>query len=95
MKLSDRKRNIKWLEIQLVLRKMEVKVRFYSGYKGDETPRSVFFEDQEFSVDRILQRKRILDPETGESREEYTIKLKGKKAILKIRGSGECELIYL
>ena len=73
----------------------KVKVRFYSGYKGEETPRAVVFGDQEFSVDCILKRKRILDPETGESREEFTIRLKGKKAILKIGGSGECELIYL
>ncbi len=73
----------------------KVKVRFYSGYKGEETPRTVFFQDSEIPIDRILQRKQILDSETGDSREEYTIELKGRAAILKLWSSGECELIYL
>lgn len=73
----------------------KVKVRFYSGYTGEETPRSVLFRDEEFTIDRILERKKILDPKTREIRNEYTIKLKGRTAILKIFGSGECELAYL
>ncbi len=73
----------------------KVKVRFYSGYKGEEKPRSVLLEGREISVDRILERKRIVDSETGESRDEYTIELDGKRATLKIPNSGECELTYL
>ena len=73
----------------------KVKVRFYSGYKGEETPRSVVFDDKEISIDRILERKRILDSKTAQSREEYTIKLSGRRAILKMHSSGECELVYL
>lgn len=73
----------------------KVKVSFYSGYKGEETPRSVLFRDKEISIDRILQRKRILNTETENSRDEYTIELKGRRAILKVFSSGECELTYL
>lgn len=73
----------------------KVKVQFYSGYTGEETPRSVLFRDEEFTIDRILERKKILDPKTNEIRNEYTIKLEGRTAILKILGSGECELVYL
>jgi hypothetical protein len=72
----------------------QVKVKFYSGYKGEETPRSVCLEEEEIAIDRILERKKILDSETSEAREEYTIKLKGRKAILRIFGSGACELVF-
>ena len=71
----------------------KVEVKFYAGYKGEETPRSVLFEGQEFTIDRILERKKILDPKTGEVRREYTIKLKDKLAILKISHSGSAALV--
>ena len=73
----------------------KVRVKFYSGYKGEETPRAVLYKDKEFPIDQILERRKILDPKTGEFREEYTIKLNGRRANLKICGSGECELVYL
>jgi len=72
-----------------------VEVKFYSGYKGEETPRSVLVEGEELPIDRILERKKILDPETNEVRREYTIKLSDKRAILKISSSGACELVDL
>jgi hypothetical protein len=72
-----------------------IRVRFYSGYKGEETPRSVLIQDKEFPIERILERQKILDPKTREVRNEYTIELKGKKFILKIFISGECELVDL
>ena len=76
-------------------RSQKVKVKFYSGYKGEETPMSVLFKDEELPIDRILERKKILHQATGEVREEYRIILKGRTAILKVYGSGECELLYL
>ncbi len=76
-------------------RSNKVKVLFYSGFKGEETPRSVVIEDEEFPIERILERQKVLDSKTGEARDEYTIKLKGKKFILKIFSSGACELVDL
>jgi hypothetical protein len=73
----------------------KAKVKFYAGYKGEETPRSVFFKGKEFAIDRILERKKVLDPKTQEVRNEYTIELKGRRAILKIFGSGDCEIVDL
>jgi hypothetical protein len=73
----------------------KVRVSFHSGYKGEETPRSVVLKDKEFPIDRILARKRILDHKTGEVREEYKIELNGRAAILKIHESRECEIICL
>lgn len=71
----------------------KVGVKFHSGYKGEETPRSVLFKDQELPIDQICARKRVFDPKTGEVREEYTIKMKGQTAVLKIYSSGDCELV--
>ena len=76
-------------------RSQKVKVKYYSGYKGEETPRSVLIEEEEFPIERILQRQKVLDPKTHEVRDEYTVQLKGKNFILKILSSGECELVYL
>jgi hypothetical protein len=72
-----------------------VKVKFYSGYTGEEAPRSVLIKDEEFPIDRILERKKIYDPKTGEVRKEFTIKINERRAILKISKSGECELVDL
>ncbi len=33
---------------------LKIKVKCYSGYKGEETPRSIFFNDKEIQVDKIL-----------------------------------------
>lgn len=32
----------------------KIKVRCYSGYRGEETPRSIFFNDKEIQVQKIL-----------------------------------------
>jgi hypothetical protein len=73
----------------------KVKVKFYAGHKGEETPRSVLLDDKEFPIDRILERKKILDQKTGEVRDDYTIKLEGRIVVLMIFASGECELVDL
>ncbi|MGD9346848.1 MAG: hypothetical protein PVH84_13350 [Candidatus Aminicenantes bacterium] len=72
-----------------------VKVKYYSGYKGEETPRSVLVEGEELPIDRILERKKILVPGTNELRREFTIQLKGRLAVLKISSSGLGELTEL
>ena len=33
---------------------MEITVKCYSGYRGEETPRSIFFNDKEIQVNKIL-----------------------------------------
>lgn len=33
---------------------IKIKVKCYSGYKGEETPRSIFFNDKEINVNKIL-----------------------------------------
>jgi len=46
-------------------------VRFYSGYKGEEIPRSVLIDDTEYAIDEILNRGRVFDAETGKTREFF------------------------
>ena len=33
---------------------LRIKVRCYSGYKGEQTPRSILFNDKEIQVNEIL-----------------------------------------
>ena len=49
-----------------------VVIQFHEGYKGEEEPRKVIADGKEWVVERILERKRILDHKTGRSHEEYT-----------------------
>lgn len=76
-------------------RARKVKVQFHSGYKGEEIPRSVTLGFEECLIDKIFERKRILDHRTGKKREEFKIKLKDKKAILKVYDSQDCEITFL
>lgn len=73
----------------------KVNVRFHAGYKGEETPRSVVCDQIEYPIEKILERKRVLNHKTGTGREEFTIVINEKKAVLKKYASGECELTYL
>jgi hypothetical protein len=84
----------------VVLRPMKdpprkIKVQFHSGYKGEEIPRSVTFGHEECLIEKIIERKRVLDRKTGKEWEEYKIKLKDKTAILKIYDSQELEITFL
>lgn len=72
-----------------------IKVQFHSGYKGEEIPRSVTFGHEEYPIEKIIARKRVLDHRTGKEWEEYKIKLKDKTAILKIYDSQEYEITFL
>jgi len=76
-------------------RSRKVRVQFHSGYKGEETPRSVTFGHEECPIEKIIDRKRFLDHKTGKEWEEYKIKLKDKTAILKIYDSQEYDITFL
>jgi hypothetical protein len=76
-------------------RPRKVRVRFHSGYKGEEIPRSVIVDQKEFPIEKILESKRVQDHSSGKKREEYKIRIKNKTAILKIYDSLECEITFL
>jgi hypothetical protein len=76
-------------------RPKKVRIKFHSGYKGNEIPRSVILDEKEFSIEKIIERERILNPKTGKVQEEYIIKVKDTTAILKIHDSQESEITFL
>lgn len=57
-------------------------LRFYSGYKGSETPRAVVIGNREFKIEEILWRKRVFDQKTKKTFEVFKCKM--EKDIVKI-----------
>ena len=70
-------------------------IRFYEGYKGKETPRSVIIGNRELKIERVLGRKRVRDERTGKNTEVFTCELEGKRVRLIIYESGKFEIVYL
>jgi len=70
-------------------------IRFYEGYKGKETPRSVVIGGREFKIDRIIDRKRLLDEKSGKNCEVFTCEMEGERVRLVIHDSGKFEIAYL
>ncbi len=70
-------------------------LRFYEGYKGRETPRSVVIGNKEFIIEKILERKRIHNSKTGKTIEVFVCKMKGQKVRIVLQESGLFEIDYL
>jgi hypothetical protein len=54
-----------------------IKVRFYSGYKGEETPRALVVAGREYPVDKVIWHKRGQDKDTRESYELVRCRVAG------------------
>ncbi|MDH7512793.1 MAG: hypothetical protein QHH14_07600 [Clostridiales bacterium] len=67
----------------------KIKVLFYSGYKGEETPRAVLVGNREYPVDEIFWRSKILDHASGRELETFACRVAGKTIIIKQDESGE------
>lgn len=78
-----------------VLESNGFKLKFYSGFKGRETPRSLVIGNREFKIDRVLERKRILDDQTGEKSESFICVMEGQRVRLTIHDSGKFQIDYL
>jgi hypothetical protein len=68
-------------------------VRFYAGYKADETPRALEMGDREYPVERVLSRKRCREKDSGKSYEILRVLVAGKTVILRINEAGEAEAL--
>ena len=68
---------------------MKCKVTFYSGYKGQETPRAVIIDNREYKIEKVIWRKRIRDTETGEISNKFKCLADGKNIIITLYASGE------
>jgi len=70
-------------------------LRFYEGYKGKETPRAVLIGNREFKIDRVLERKRVLDERTGKMSEVFTFEMEGQRVKILLHDGSDFDLVYL
>lgn len=70
-----------------------IEVVFYSGYKDRETPRAVRAGNQEYPVEKVLWRRRVLDKDTGEAYDLFRCRIAEKEYTLRIGPSGECRFL--
>ena len=68
---------------------------FYEGYKGKETPRAVLIGNREFKIDRVLERKRVLDERTGKMSEVFTFEMEGQRVKILLHDGSDFDLVYL
>lgn len=73
---------------------LKFEVKFYSGYKGEEVPRSVVVGEREFKIEKVLERKRVLDQKSGKTREVYTCKMEGDIVEIEKFESGEWAISF-
>jgi hypothetical protein len=70
----------------------KITVQFYSGYKGEETPRSLIVGGREYAVEEVISRKRGLDKDSEENYELFVCRVAGKKVTIRKNESGEWEI---
>jgi len=75
------------------MKETKSKVSFYSGYKGQETPRTVIIDDREYKIEKVFWRKRIRDTETGEISNKFKCLADGKNIIITLYASGETTVL--
>lgn len=76
-------------------KEMKCKVSFYSGYKGQETPRAVIIDNREYKIKKVIWRKRIHDTETGEISNKFRCLADNKNIIITLCASGETTVLFL
>jgi len=59
-------------------------VKFYSGYKKREAPRSIILGDKEIAVKKIKERKRVLDPKTNQIVDQFVCQIQDQTYIIKV-----------
>jgi hypothetical protein len=74
-------------------RRRDIEVRYYSGYRGAETPRSLFVAGREYPVERVLSRQRALDAATGSSFDIFRIQVAGKTVVIRRTEAGGSVII--
>ncbi|MBD3413030.1 MAG: hypothetical protein GF421_01190 [Candidatus Aminicenantes bacterium] len=67
----------------------EPRVTFYSGYRGEETPRSIVIEGQEWEVKRIIKREMVMNSRSGERMRRFVCETRGCTYLVLVPESGE------
>jgi len=74
--------------------KTSFELRFYSGYKGGETPKAVVIGNREFKIEKILWRKRVFDRKTKKTFEVFKCKMEEEIVKITIYESGEWAISF-
>ncbi len=69
-------------------------LKFYSGYKGEEIPKSIVIGNREFIIEEIISRKRVLDQKSGRRFEVYKCKMDGEIVKITVFESGKWEISF-
>lgn len=64
-------------------------VRFYSGFRGDETPRTVILSGREYPVLKILWRKRVRFDKHDREIESFRCQLPDRQVDIRCERSGD------
>jgi len=72
----------------------EFKINFYSGYREEETPRSIHVGNREFQIEEILWRKRAFDPKSGRISEIFKCKIEGEVVEIRREEQGEWSIHF-
>ena len=74
---------------------VSLELRFYSGYKGKEKPRSLLIGDREFRIDEIIWQKRGCDQKTGKTFETFKCRMEGDIIELTVHETGEWAVSFV
>jgi len=77
------------------MKETKSKVSFYSGYKVQETPRTIIIDDREYKIDKVFWRKRIRNTETGEISDKFKCLSDNKSIIITLYASGETTAVFI
>lgn len=72
----------------------ETSVIFHSGYKGKEIPRKLFFEGDEYLIEKVLSSQRVLISGTGKILEKFLCLIEGKEVWISIDESGKVDVKF-
>lgn len=67
----------------------KARVEFYSGYRGDEIPRTVVLDRERFEIAGILSRARAIDPACRRVRDIWRCRLEDGRAVTVERLEGD------
>lgn len=66
----------------------KIRVRFYSGGRGRESPRALVLEDGEHPIDRILERRMEMEAGSGAISEVFICRAAGRTWSIRRHGDG-------
>ena len=69
-------------------------VRTYSGYKGEERPKSLVAGEKEWRIDKIISRQRKMDFESGKQFDEFECRVGEEVVTVRIYPSWKSTVFF-